>query len=92
MGKVYCILRRDKKFKDAYQIKISHGGDLYLVLTYILPYLWIKHEQCRIVLDFMVWRKEIKPITGRGHRGATSFNNVDKDLYERLLVLNKKGQ
>lgn len=91
VGRVYNFFPKNIKFKGAYQIKISQNNDLQAVLTAILPYLRVKSEQARIVLDFLARRKDIKPITSRGHRGATSFGEADKALYQRLLDLNKKG-
>ncbi len=92
VGRVYNFSRKNIKFKNAYQIKISQSNDLQAVLTAILPYLRVKSEQARIVLDFLARRSEVRLITGRGHRGVTSFGEADRSLYQRLLDLNKTGQ
>lgn len=61
------------------------------ILESILPYLKVKKEQCKLLIDFIKRRKSIKPITGRGYRGVTSFTQDDEELYKLLLLLNKRG-
>lgn len=36
-------------------------------------------------------RKNARRITGRGHRGSTSFSNLEEEIYQKLLTLNKRG-
>lgn len=61
------------------------------ILEDMLPYLRVKQGQCKILIDFIRRRRKIKPVTGRGYRGVTSFTFEDEEIYKRLLLLNKRG-
>jgi len=74
-----------------YQYRLSKSVALLHTLECLFPYLKIKNRQCDILTKFLQRRALIKPITGRGHRGTTSFNEVDYSLYKRLAALNKRG-
>jgi len=91
IGKVYKISRKDEKSKDVYQFKLTKAADLVLVLEQLQPCLWVKREQCELLLSYLRYRITITPLTGRGRRGVTSYGEKDRDYYQRLLVLNKKG-
>ena len=90
IGKVYKIPRQDDKSKDAYQLKITKALDLLLVLEQLQPFLRVKREQCELLVSYLRYRMTVKLLTGRGRRGVTSFGEKDAEVYQRLLVLNKK--
>lgn len=90
-GKIYTLRNRNIKHKNAYQYKLTKMPSLSNLLDNILPYLRVKQIQCQLLIDYIKKRKSVKIITGRGHRGATSFSKEDNMLYKKLLVLNKRG-
>jgi len=90
-GRLYTLNKGLGKSKKSYQYKLTKMSTLLEVLEGILPYLKIKKKQCELLINFIKRRKSIKPITGRGYRGVTSFNNDDEGIYRLLLSLNKKG-
>lgn len=65
---------------------------LKVLLDNLRPYLRLKQQQCDFLLDFIDIRKQSRRITGRGHRGATSFSNPEEKIYQKLLILNKRGK
>ncbi len=90
-GRTYILGKGLGKNKKSYQYKLTRMDTLLGVLKDILPYLRIKRMQCELLINFIERRKSIKPVTGRGSRGVTSFDDNDKEIYKRLLLLNKKG-
>ncbi len=90
-GKVYKILRKDGKSKDAYHLKVTKAPDLLLILEQLESFILVKHEQCVLLINYLRYRRTIIPLTGRGRRGVTSFGEKDNEFYQRLLGLNKKG-
>jgi len=90
-GKIYVGKESNGKWKKSYQYKLTKRDTLEEILTAILPYLKLKNQQCKILLNFIRRRKNIKPRTGEGSRGITSFNQRDQKLYQELLLLNKRG-
>lgn len=90
--KLYNINKnKNVKHKEAFQYKLSKMNVLLEILNCIIPYLKIKQVQCKILIDYITRRMQIKPITGRGTRGVSSFNENDEKLYQQLLTLNKRG-
>lgn len=90
-GRVYKIRRHDDKSKNAYQFKVTKANDLLTVLEQLKSFLKIKGEQCELLIDYLKYRTTIKPLTGRGRRGVTSFGETDNKFYQRRRGLNKKG-
>lgn len=91
VGAVYSGKLPKNNEKPSYQYKISKRDDILAILGLILPYLKIKKQQGNLLVEFIERRKKIKPITGRGHRGASSYSEADRNIYEQLLLLNKRG-
>jgi len=90
-GTIYDGKLPKKNEKPSYQYKVSKRDDILVILRLILPYLKIKKRQGNLLIKFIERRKNIKPITGRGHRGASSYSEIDRKIYEELLLLNKRG-
>lgn len=90
-GKVYIGKKSNGRWKESYQYKLTKADNLEEILTAILPYLKLKNRQCEVLLDFIKRRKSIKPKVGKGSRGITSFSQKDHRLYQKLLLLNKRG-
>jgi len=92
-GRLYELSRNYKlqnKQKRAFQYKLTEMNKLKYLLNLIQPYLHLKQKQCELLLNFIDIRKKAKRITGRGHRGATSYT-IEEDIYQKLLSLNKRG-
>jgi len=89
-GNIY-LLKRKSKQKEAWQFKITKMDTLFNILTVVLPYLKIKQRQSELLIEYIKKRKNLKFVTGRNHRGATSFTKDEEDLYKKLLILNKCG-
>lgn len=91
VGRVYTITSKSPH-KSAYQLKITKGADLLPVLARLQPFLIIKQRQCNVLTSWLQRRMGIKPITGRGRRGVTSFGQYDDTIYHQLLNLNRRGR
>lgn len=78
------------KQKQSFQYKLTKMEPLESLLQVIHPHLRLKQEQCKLLLGFIDTRKNAKIITGRGHRGATSYT-IEEEIYKTLLNLNKRG-
>ena len=87
-----CVHKQRSKpdQKPGFQYKLAKMDNLDIVLRTVQPHLRIKQEQCEFLLNFIKLRKNAKKITGRGHRGATSYT-VEEEIYQKLLILNKRG-
>lgn len=85
-------LRRTEGQKASYQIKISKFENVIELLEYLLPYLRLKVEQAKLVIQFCNLRMDAKIITGRGSRGNSSFGEIEEKIYLQLRELNKRGQ
>ena len=90
-GKIYILNKGRGNNKLSYQYKLTKMDQLLEILGYVLPHLRIKDEQCIILINFIKRRNNIKPITGRGYRGVTSFTHEDEAIYRKLLSLSKRG-
>ena len=90
-GKIYISKKSNGKWKEAYQYKLTKMNILEEVLINILLYLKLKRVQCESLLYFIKRRKSIKPKVGKGSHGITSFSQIDHELYQKLLLLNKRG-
>ena len=91
-GKLYILRKKNShNNKKCYQFKLTKMDRLLRLLEEIDPYLKIKNKQCEFLIAFLKRRMYIKPITGRGSRGITSFTDEDKEIYDNLLSLNKRG-
>ena len=95
-GSIYEVQR--KKFKSyhnnekpAFQYKLTKMDKLEALLNTLQPHLHLKQQQCNLLLDFITIRKNAKRVTGRGSRGSTSFSNLEEEIYQKLLTLNKRG-
>ncbi|MDO8488058.1 MAG: hypothetical protein Q7S31_01955 [bacterium] len=84
-------LSRTEGHKPAFQVKISKFDDVAQFLEAVLPYLRLKQKQAQLLIDFCKHRKSAKIITGRGHRGMTSFGEIEEKIYLKLRELNKRG-
>ncbi len=94
-GRLYLLNKKNEnlgKWKVGYQYKLTKKETLLQILEYILPYLKVKDKQCKILIDFIKRRDDIKIITGRGSRGITSYNQDDEEIHKSILLLNKKGR
>lgn len=91
----YGYIHKNKKRnkpnqKPGFQYKLAKMDNLDIVLRAVQPHLRIKQKQCKLLLNFIKLRKNAKKITGKGHRGATSYT-VEEEIYQKLLFLNKRG-
>lgn len=77
--------------KHGYQAKITKFDDVIEFLEALLPYLKLKQEQAKLLIQFCKLRKNAKVISGRGHRGRSSFGTVEENIYLKLRELNKRG-
>jgi len=92
---LYGYIHKNKKRnkpnqKPGFQYKLAKMDNLDIVLRAVQPHLRIKQKQCKLLLNFIKLRKNAKKITGKGHRGATSYT-VEEEIYQKLLFLNKRG-
>ena len=79
-----------EKHKQAYCWQIQNRK-LYPLLTEILPYLIIKDEQAKVVLNYLE-HKLIDPATfGRGNKLSKGEVNYRETVYLSLRKLNCKG-
>lgn len=72
-------------------MKITKFNEIEALLKQIKEFLQIKREQVRLLLEFISVRQNVKVITGRGYRGATSFGEREEKIYLKLNELNKRG-
>lgn len=94
-GYVYEMRRKRRKLSNeklSFQYKLTKMDKLKVLLDNLRPYLRLKQQQCDLLLDFIDIRKQSRRITGRGHRGVTSFSNPEEEIYQKLLILNKRGK
>jgi len=89
-GRIYKLSRNFKQ-KQGFQYKLTEMEPLKNFLYLIKPYLRIKQKQCKLLINFIDLRKNAKIITGRGHRGVTSYT-IEEEIYRKLLELNKRGE
>lgn len=95
-GHIYEVQRKKSKLshnneKPAFQYKLTKMDKLEPLLFVLHPYLHLKQQQCDLILKFINIRKNAKRVTGRGHRGSTSFSNLEEEIYQKLRILNKRG-
>lgn len=95
-GYVYEVRRKKSKLrhnneKPGFQYKLTKMDKLRPFLNTLRPYLRLKQQQCALLLKFITIRQNAKRITGRGHRGSTSFSNLEEEIYQELRILNKRG-
>ena len=95
-GHVYEVRRKKSKLthnneKPGFQYKLTKMIKLKALLTTLRPHLRLKQQQCDLILQFIEIRKQAKSVTGRGNRGFTSFSNLEEEIYQKLLTLNKRG-
>jgi hypothetical protein len=65
--------------------------DCSILLNSLLPFLILKKEQAKLVIEF---RKTVKPLRGkRGHfhKSSPELIKVREDLWAKCRVLNKRG-
>jgi len=95
-GYIYEVQRKKSKSrhnneKPSFQYKLTKMDKLMPLLNALQPYLHLKQQQCDLLLKFINIRQSAKRITGRGHRGSTSFSNLEEEIYQKLRILNKRG-
>jgi hypothetical protein len=89
-GNFYKNRSGNEKHKDAYTWQIQNNK-LYPLLKKVLPYLVIKDEQAKIVLNYLE-HKLIDPSTsGRGNRLSDRELSFREYNYSSLKKLNQKG-
>jgi hypothetical protein len=78
-----CSAVREGNRKLSYSLNIN-SSCILTVLENILPYLIVKQQQARLILEFCTLRKL---------EGKFGNNYVDREqvIYEELKVLNKRG-
>lgn len=74
---------RGKKRKSCFNIRVQNNGDIYTILSYLLPHLIGKNEQARLVRRFIALRQS----------GALTspYSNEERAIVEAVRLLNKKG-
>ena len=90
-GRIYVMHKSTNNKKTSYQYKLTKMDVLYEILVLLLPYLRVKGVQCQLLINYIKRRRSINPKTGRGRRGVTSFTDIDEEIYQQLLLLNKRG-
>lgn len=89
-GNFYKNRSRSANHKEAYVWQLQNNK-LYPLLKKVLPYLVIKDEQAKIVLNYLE-HKLIDPATsGRGNRISDGELNFRESNYLSLKKLNQKG-
>ena len=94
-GYIYEVRRKKSKSshnneKPGFQYKLTKMDQLKPLLNLLRPYLHLKQQQCDLLLKFINIRKSARRIYGP-HRGYTSFSNLEEEIYQKLLTLNKRG-
>lgn len=72
--------RKEKKQKTAYSITVGNRQDVYILLSYIIPYLVGKRQQANTLKEYLC--------------NVVYFaekDNKDEEIYQKLKLLNKKG-
>jgi hypothetical protein len=77
--------------KPSFQYHLRKMDRLKEILNIIYPYLRIKKEQCKLIINFINARKSAWRVSGKGSRGISSFSSLEETIYQKLLVLNKRG-
>ena len=88
-GHIYKLSQDIKNHKHAFQYKLTEMEKLSMLLPILQPYLRLKQRQCGLLVNFINTRKNAKRIYGP-FRGATSYT-IEEDIYQKLLILNKRG-
>jgi len=90
-GRLYILNKTSGNKRESFQYKLTKMNALLTVLEAVLPYLRVKQEQCKLLISFINKRKNVRPVTGRGSRGITSFDKEDDEVHKLFLLLNKRG-
>lgn len=77
-GSVYLSKKSTAKTKEAYMWRVLKKKDIEILLLATLPYLVVKREQAKLLLEFVRLSREAQSDTRR-------------HLYERLRKLNSRG-
>ena len=82
--------RHSPKHKDGYVWQLQNRK-AYPLLKQVLPYLVIKDEQARIVIDYLEHKLIDSATFGRGNKLSDSEIAYRESIYLSLKKLNKKG-
>jgi hypothetical protein len=77
-GSVYLSKKETDKTKEAYMWRVLKKKDIEILLLATLPYLVVKREQAKLLLEFVRLSREAAP-------------SQRKALYEKLRKLNSRG-
>lgn len=92
-GRIYRLTRSVIPSSPAtFQYKLCKREVLLALLKELQPYLVVKLRQSELVLEHIRLRQKCKVVTGGGSRGKTSFSGEEENIYQKLLLLNKRGE
>jgi hypothetical protein len=77
-GSVYLSKKETEKTKAAYMWRILKKKDIEILLLAVLPYLVVKREQAKILLEFVRLPREAN-------------NELRATYFQQLKVLNSRG-
>lgn len=92
-SKIHTYVPRNPKHAASYTVDMC-GQDAYRFILHILPYLRIKDENARVLIEYMEKRKDSSRHPHNSPLGPSIHRHnrtIAEDCFERCRVLNRRG-